>query len=242
MTVVGRQFEQHRAEVEKRRGHWLAQKQASEVALARVQERIVGLQADQVVQRWEAQAIADISARAGQVSKLVESGRFEHATRDADKLLGEVERVLKAAEERQCCQEQQDYIAQSTVAALQECGFTVDGMSQSPQGDGGIVIQVHKWDGRGFAVSVPKDGPLGWSPYGFSMEIEEGSNGQPATVCDEAVAEIEAVQDRLNKDYGVETCALTWAGQDPNRAVKATKSRGRPASYRSQRAREARQP
>jgi hypothetical protein len=42
MAAVGRLFEQHRAEVEKRRGLWLARKQANEAALARLQERLVG--------------------------------------------------------------------------------------------------------------------------------------------------------------------------------------------------------
>lgn len=241
MTAVGQQFEQHRAEVEKRRGLWVSQKQASEAASARLQERVAGLQADQVVQRWEGRAVADIAARAGQLNKLVESGRCEHASREADKLLAEAEQVLKAAEERQCAQERQDYIAQSTVAALQECGFTVNAINQSSQGAGtDIVIQAHKSDGRALAVNVPKEGPLGWAPYGFSMGVEQGSDGRPATVCDEAVEEIEAVQGQL-KGYGVETCRLKWAGQDPSRSTKATKASARAASHHtrpSQRARE----
>lgn len=243
MASVGQQFEQHRAEVEKRRGLWWVQRQTSEAASARLQERVAGLQADQIVQRWEGRAIADIAARAGQVSKLVEDEQFEHASREADKLLAEAERVLNAAEERQSGQERQDYIAQSTVAALQECGFTVDVINQSPQGVGtDIVIQARKSDGRAIAVNVPKEGPLGWAPYGFSMGVEEGSDGLPATVCDEAVEEIEAVQGQL-KGYGVETCRLKWAGQDQNRSVKVTNARARAAShhsYHSRRASEAR--
>lgn len=244
MTAVGRQFEQHRAEVEKRRGLWLARKQASEAALARLLERIAGLQSDVVAQRWEAPAIADISERAGQVSKIVENGQLEQTTRETDKLLAEAERVLRAAEERQCRQEKQDYIAESTVAALQACGFMVDGISQSPQGAGtDILIQVHKMDGRGLAVSVPhQEGAIKWEVRGgFPMQVIPGSNGQPAAVCDEAVNEIKEVQERLDKDYGVETCALTWASQDPNLPIKAAKDRNRRVSHNAQRTREARQ-
>jgi multidrug efflux pump subunit AcrB len=240
MAAVGRQFEQHRAEVEKRRGLWLTRKQASEAALARLQERIAGLQADQVLQRWEAPAVAGISERASELSKVIEGGQFEHATREADKLLAEAERVLKAAEEQQSNQEKTDFIAERTVAALQACGFTLDGISQSAQGaSGNVRIQVHNLDGRALAVSV-QEGRIEWSVDGFPMHVETGSNGQPAAVCDAAVEQIEAIQDRLNKDYGVETCALTWAGQDPSRPRKTTKpgSHRRPQS--SQRTHQAR--
>ena len=243
MAAVGRLFEQHRAEVEKRRGPWLARKQASEAALARLQERIAGLQSDQVVQRWGTPAVADISERASQLSKIVENGQFEHAAREAEKLLAEADRILKAAEERQCRQQNQDYIVQSTVGALQECGFIVDAINQSPQdGNMDIVIQVHKLDGRGLTVSVPHEkGSLTWDPHGFARGIEQGSDGRPAAVCDEAVEEIEAVQERLGADYGVETCKLTWAGQDPNRSRKVTKKSGSHVrSQSSQRTRQAR--
>ncbi len=240
MAAVGRLFKQHRAEVERHRGLWLTRKQASEAALAGLQERIAGLQADQVVQRWQAPAVAEIAESASQLSKSVENGQFEHATREADKLLAEAERLLKAAEERQFLQEKQDYIAESTVAALQACGFTVDGISQLPQGAGtAILIQVHRLDGRALAVSVPQDGAIQWSVNGFPMQVVAGSNGQPAAVCDEAVDQIKAVQERLSTDYGVETSELTWAGQDPNRPIKAAKSRSRPASHTSQRTRQA---
>jgi hypothetical protein len=228
MIAVGQQFEQHRGEVEKRRGLWLARKQASQVALARLQERIVGLQSDQLAQRWEAPTITDISERARQVGEIVERNQFEHAMREADKLQAEVDRVLKAAEERQCHQQNQEYFVQSTVGALQDCGFIVDAISQSPQdGSTDTVIQVHKLDGRGMTVSVPHgNGPLTWDPYGFPRRIEQGSDGCPAAVCDEAVEEIEAVQERLSADYGVETSQLTWVGQDPNRPGKVTRKNG----------------
>jgi hypothetical protein len=241
MTAVGRQFEQHRAEVEKRHSVWLARKQASEAALARLQERVASLQSDAVVQRWQAPAVADISGRAGQLTKIIENGQCDHATKEAEKLLAEAERVLKAAEERQRDQEKQDYIAQSTVAALQACGFMIDGISQVPQGTStDILIQVYRPDGRELAVSVPQEGAIRWSVNGFPMQVVAGSNGQPAATCDEAVDQIKAIQDRLSTDYGVETCALTWAGQDPNLPTKPTKSRGRSASHNSQRTQEAR--
>ncbi|MGM0485886.1 MAG: hypothetical protein ACQESR_03885 [Planctomycetota bacterium] len=236
MTAVGRQFEQHRAEVEKRCGLWLTRKQASEAALARLQEAIAGLQSDVVVQRWETPGVADISERAGQVSKVIDNGQFEHATQEAEKLLVEVKRVIEAAEERECRQERQNYIAESTVKALQACGVMVDGISQSPQGAStDIVIHVHRLDGRALAVSVPQEGAIKWSVNGFPMHVEAGSNGQPATVCDEAVSHIEEVQERLDKEYGVETSTLTWAGQDPNRPRKAAKKRPRYARQYSQR-------
>jgi hypothetical protein len=153
--------------------------------------------------------------------------------------LAEADRVLKAAEERQCRQEKQDYLAESTVAALQACGFMLDGISQSPQGAGtDILIQVHKIDGRALTVSVPhQEGAIKWDPYGFARGIEQGSDGQPAAVCDEAVDEIEAVQERLSADYGVETCKLTWAGQDLNRPRKIRRPGSR---FRQQSARQAR--
>lgn len=225
MTAAGRLFEQHRSQVEKGESQWLARKQVAEAALARLQERIAGLQADEAAQRWEASAIAAIVDRSSQLSKIVERGQFEHATREADKLLAEAERVLKAAEERESRQQNQDYIVQSTVAALQECGFIVDAINQSPQeGSTDMVIHVHKPDGRGMAVSVPhQEGALKWNPHGFPMGNEQGTDGRPVAVCDEAVDEIEAVQERLSTAYGVETCKLTWAGQDPNRPKKATK-------------------
>jgi hypothetical protein len=104
-----------------------------------------------------------------------------------------------------------------------------------------VVIHVHKLDGRGLTVSVPhENGPLTWDPYGFARGIEPGSDGRPAAVCDEAVEEIEAVQERLRADYGVETCKLTWAGQDPNRPRKtAKKNRGQVRQQSSQRTRQA---
>lgn len=245
MAAVGRLFEQHRTEVEKRRGLWLVRKQNSEIALARLQERIAGLQADQVVQRWQALAVADVSERAGHVGKIVERGQFEHAMREADKLLAEVDRVLKAAEERQCHQQDQDYKVQSTVGALRDCGFNVDAIDQSPQdASTDTRIHVHKLDGRGLTVSVPQgEGPFKWDPYGFARGIEQGSDGQRTAVCDEAVEEIESIQERLSADYGVETSRLTWADQDPDRPRKAAnKNRSQMRPQTSQRTRQARLP
>lgn len=236
MTSVGQQFQQHRAEVEKRRSLWLTRKQASEAALARLQERIASLQSDPVVQRWEGQSIAGISERADQLTRLIERDQFEHATRDADRLLAETEQVLKAAEDRQRRQEKQDYIAESTLAALHACGFMVDRISEPPQGESAdILIQVHRLDGRALAVNVPQEGAIQWSVDGFPMQVVAGSNGQAATVCDEAVDQIEAIQKRLSTDYGVETSELTWAGQDPNRPRKAAKRRPHHIQQYSQR-------
>lgn len=238
MMAVGQQFEQHQTEVEKRRGAWLTRKQASEAALARLQERIASLQSDPVSQRWQAPAIEDISGRAGQLTKIVEHDQFEHATREAQKLFAETEQVVKEAEERQCRQEKQNYIAESTVAALQACGFMVDGVSQASQGmTTDILIQVHRLDGRALAVNVPQEGAIQWAVNGFPMQVVAGNNGQPAAICDEAVDQIMAIQDRLNTDYGVETDALTWAGQDPNRPRKAAKQLRRSNLRNSQRTR-----
>ncbi|MFZ1935258.1 MAG: hypothetical protein WCB27_08395 [Thermoguttaceae bacterium] len=244
MTAVGRQFEQHRAEVEKRRSVWLTRKQISEATLARLQERIANLQSDAVAQRWQAPAVADMSARAGQLTRIIENGQGDHATREAERLLAEAERVFKVAEERQRDQEKQDYIAKSTVEALKACGFTVDGISQSPPGvSTDILIQVHNMDGRALAVSVPhQKGEITWEVRGgFPMEVVPGSNGQPAAVCDEAVNQIKEIQDALKTGYGVETGDLSWPGHDPNLPIKAAKGRSRPATHNSQRTREARQ-
>ncbi len=240
MTAVGRQFEQHRTEVEKRRALWLTRKQASEAALDRLQERIASLQSDPVVQRWEATAIAELSERASQVSQVILRDQFEHAAREAGKLLADAERALKAAEDRQCHQEKHNYIAESTVAALQACGFMVECISKSEQsGSTGILIHARKLDGRSLAVTVPQDGAMQWSVNGFPMQVVAGCNGQAATVCDEAVNQIESIQNRLNTDYGVETSELTWAGQDPNLPRKAAKKRPHDVQQYSQRTFEA---
>ncbi|MFO7906584.1 MAG: hypothetical protein ACQESR_03845 [Planctomycetota bacterium] len=237
MAEVGQQFKQHRAEVERRRGLWLTQKRAGEAALARVQDRIGGLESDPVVQRWQAAAMADISERAAQLTEMIEYDQFQSAAREAENLLAESEQVLEAAEARQRCQESQDYIAESTVAALQTCGFYVDVISQSPQGGSNeVLIRAHRLDGRALAVSVPREGAIQWSVDGFPIEIVAGANGQPAAVCDEAVDQIEAIQNRLDDDYGIETSALTWAGQDPNRPRKAAKARPRHTQQYSRRA------
>jgi len=226
MTTVGRLFEQHRGEVEKGQSQWLVCKQAGEAALVRVQEGIADLQADETAQRWEASAVANLTERASELRKIVEKGQCDRAKEEADKLLAEAKRVLKVAEERQCKQERDDLITNSTVAALQACGLSVEGISQSQQGTNpSISIRAVRPDGRTLAVNV-QEGRIEWSADGFPMDVGTGTDGRPAAVCDEAVEQIEAIQERLSADHGIETSTLTWAGQDPNRPKKLTKKTG----------------
>ena len=240
MTAVGTLFEQHRAEVEERRSAWLAKKQAAETALARLHEHIAGLQADADVQQWQAQAIAEIASRVGEMSEIIKNGQFDHAVRQVEKLLAEADRVLKAAEERQQVQGRQDFVADRAIAALQDCGFTLDPSDQSPQSVGtNILIHVRDAQGRGLTVSVPQEGAIEWDPYGFPRQVVAGSQGQAAATCDEAVNEIEEVQARL-RSHGVETCDLNWIGKDPNLQINKAKGRSRPMTHHAQRTRQAR--
>ena len=95
------------------------------------------------------------------------------------KSLAEADRVLKAAEERQQVQGRQDFVADRAIAALQDCGFTLDPSDQSPQSVGtNILIHVRDAQCRGLTVSVPQEGAMSWTPMAFHDRSSPAARGK----------------------------------------------------------------
>ncbi|MCS7306883.1 MAG: hypothetical protein NZ602_17460 [Thermoguttaceae bacterium] len=207
-------FQRHRQLVEERQAEWLQRHQQAEAALAQLQEEIVGLLADPLAQRWETVAVQKLAQEADQLHRLIENGQFDLLLARTQQLRPKVKEILQRAEQRQEAQDQEDYLTKSILAAVQACGFQVDEIAVGPDGQKTIRTSRPQTDQR-VTLQIPKQGGIYWYVNGFPMETVLGSQGQPARVCDEAVTQIEAIQEQLAQ-WGIETSELTWPGKDPN--------------------------
>ncbi len=225
MTELGKTFAQHRAEVDKHRKAVLVRQRKTQTALEDLQQQLADLKADTTVQRWAQPAVFELETRIVHVTKAISDGQFESAWRQISKLTSEAEQILKTAEQQQEAHDEPEFIAETTANALRACGLQVNLVHRKcDDGKEEIVIRASGTEeGRTLDVSVPRKGPLVWSPNGFPMKVVPGTNGQPASVCDVAVKQIQEVQEELRR-HGVETDALTWEGQDPHLPIGTAKS------------------
>ncbi len=242
MTELGKTFAQHRAEVDRHRNAVLVKQRNAQTALEALQQTLADLKADTTVQRWAKPAVYELDKHIADVSKAISSGRFEFAMRRIPKLTREAKRILKAAEQQQEAHDEPEFIAETTANALRACGLQVQFVHRkSDDGKEEIVIRASDTqEGRTLDVSVPRTGPLVWSPNGFPRQVVPGTKGQPASKCGDVVQQITRVQEELRRQ-GVETDALTWEGQDPDLPIGAAKStRSKPQHHSHSRVRRAR--
>jgi hypothetical protein len=202
-----------RVEQEQDRRNKLQEEAVSAVATA--QERLASLQVDEVVQRWRASELEELSRRIAQLEDSVSAGRFAQIRREWKSLMTEADTLVAAVEDEQRLQNQRDYVAKSLVESLAELGFWVQ-QFPAEQASADATIRASCADGRAITVSVPLEGSLRWTAEGFPMEVFAGSDCQPARGCDVLAKQIEAVKGCLEK-RGVETGELLWKGKDPNR-------------------------
>ena len=222
-------LEEHRGRVEERFARWSAERDRAASALAGAGDRLAGLQADPVVQRWAGPEIAALAERLTQAEELLTREDFSGCQREAAALTGAADAVVARAGETQFKEDQRQYIVGGIVESMRQLGLVVQAGYPQPEHPGvpasATIIQAVRLGGGAIAVSVPQEGDI-WYDLDddhFPKRVEASAGGYART-CNEAEQQIEQVHQALLDAFGIEMGELLWEGKDPSRIRKTAKA------------------
>ncbi len=217
-------LEQHVSVVERRHTAWQQERHDALAAIAEAEDRVAGLEADEIVMRWCAAEVLALRGQIATAGDQVAAERFIPAREAAASIAQGVESCIARAQETQLKEERRQYVAAGIVQVMQRMGFVVQAGCPSlhdpsvPASD--MIIQAQRLGGGAVAVSVPQEGEVWYDVDGFPMRVETGSDGQQVKSCDEAEQAITAMHQALEDAFGIQMSELMWEGKDPGRRAR----------------------
>jgi len=198
------------ADQDRRRVEELA---AAQEQIERFQERVEGLQGDEVVAAWCSGPLRELAERVASWKGMVEDGDPRDVLRAEREAEAAVEAVIAEARERQLQEDRRAYLVQGLLGALSQDGFMVAPPELSGSGyDGEVVIRAVRTDGRRIDVSVPASGAVSYTVGGYERRMEVG---HPS--CDEAEAHLQRLHQTLAGEFDIAMGEIWWEGRGPRR-------------------------
>lgn len=195
---------------------WLQKRAEHDHALTELKALLAGLQADPIVVRWHARALADLATR------IAEAEADESAATLLPDALAHAECLVAEANAAQIKADQRDYIARGIAQSLAEMGFVVSA-PQAEYPDHPATAQLltaASAAGKSIAVSVPMEGQVWYEVDGFHQSTESAVGGGEAVVCDEAEQVLEEMHTRLEEEFQVQFSKIWWPGKDPEHRLR----------------------
>lgn len=196
----------------------------AEEAVGELGALVDGLQADEVVMRWQSEEVAQMVQQLSQARQALAEGRYD----EPDTILAEAREAsanaVNNAGQNQLLADERDYIARSIASALGEMGFYVAPPTPEYPGyaETSLIINAQKDSGEGVAVSVPIKGQVLYDVAGYPIETTERVDGSgQASSCDKAEGMLLEMQKALNQHYGISMGEIGWENKDPNRRLRA---------------------
>lgn len=197
---------------------------AAEEAVGELEAIIEGLQADEVVMRWQSDNVDELGWQLSAARQAVAEGRFG----EPDSILADAREAsasaVNNANHYQLHADERDYIARSIASSLSEMGFHMAAPSPEYPGraDSSIILSGENDSGEGVAVSVPIEGQVLYDVAGYPIETTERIDGSgPATTCDKAEGMLLEMQKALREHFGVVAGEIGWDTKDPDRRLRA---------------------
>jgi hypothetical protein len=223
-SEISKVIENHRHKVEKSLAAWTDERDQALAAVAEADDRIAGLEADEVVMRWCKADVERLRAQVQFSSDRIATEDFSGARHAVSEALAQAEQIIRGAQEIQLKEDRRQYIADSIADVMVNMGFIVQAGYPAlddpgtPESD--LIIHAVRLGGGAVAVAVPQEGDVWYDVDGFPKEVEIGTAGQEIHSCDEAEQTISAMHAALDEAFGVQMGELMWDGKDPNRIAK----------------------
>src|SRR5262249_34974879 len=127
-------------------------------------DRVAGLRADPVVQRWTAPDVEVLAGRLRQAEDLLAREDFARCQREAASLCGAADAIVAPARETQFKEDQRQYTVGGIVESMRQLGLVVQAGYPQPEHSGvpasATIIQAVRIGGGAIAVSVPQEGDI----------------------------------------------------------------------------------
>lgn len=197
------------------------QAQQAREQLARLDQVVAGLKADETVMRWQGRAVQQLAQtadqlRAARVTDAAELQRWQHQFEQ------DQQQIVAAAHDAQLQADKRDYIANSLRAVLADMGFVTSEAVAEHAGHpaSAVVFNAANAAGQGISISVPVEGEVWYDVAGYPKRSESMAAGGVANTCDEAEDVLEQMHDALEQAFNIKAGELSWEGKDPNRRLR----------------------
>jgi len=205
---------------------WQQRKNQAEQDLGTIQAIITGIKADEVINRWQSNAIETLLTLEQQTEKAIALENFEETANLLNQVNTTQAEIIEKANQAQLKADQRDYIADSIAETLQEMGFSI--VYRQPEyaehPASAIILGAATNSGKSISVSVPVEGEVFYDVEGYSKQTLAAVGGGSAAVCDEAEGVITEMHEVLAEQFGVKMGELNWEGKDPNRQLRQADS------------------
>ncbi|MEY3826542.1 MAG: hypothetical protein RLZZ148_1358 [Cyanobacteriota bacterium] len=205
---------------------WQQRKNQAEQDLGTIQAIITGIKADEVINRWQGNAIETLLTLEQQTEKAIALENFEETANLLNQVNTTQAEIIEKANQAQLKADQRDYIADSIAETLQEMGFSI--VYRQPEyaehPASAIILGAATNSGKSISVSVPVEGEVFYDVEGYSKQTLAAVGGGSAAVCDEAEGVITEMHEVLAEQFGVKMGELNWEGKDPNRQLRQADS------------------
>jgi hypothetical protein len=223
----------HLAAVEQGVTVWYKRASTAEAELAAVRDHLQCIAKDPVMLAWVQKEIQTLETQANAIDAVIKAERFDDAGRACQSILKKAGESTTKAQAQQLLADQHRHAVDSLIGALKKEGFDVQAPSASETGPEARIVARKPNTQKNINLSVNQNGHICCTAPGYGHK-KETSNGTLADTCDEAITDIQKLQQHMADD-GVNTSAVSWRGMDINRKPPSQIKKAQPGAQVQQR-------